>query len=305
MKSTIRTLSTVIFLTILGGLVFVPTIGQNESASEKTTAPKDSKEEVSTPTLANAAASNSSNPFKSIVRRNAFSLKEKVDPKKNKEKEEEKVTPPDDLDLIINGVSRRGKKQFVYFKIPDEKDKGKFRYYTVDVDDTRANPIDVVKMEDKSIKIKYKGGTYDLNFADVKNKVNRVASNQKGAKGGTNKNIPGRNTKTNVNTSRSSSNKGNYTRSNNGSYTISNNTGSRLNSTSNSGRYSYRSSSSGSGSLNLPKRTVRVGNTNSNISPEEQAVIMEVNRIRNEQQGIPMPPTPGLPETTVQAGGGN
>jgi hypothetical protein len=46
----------------------------------------------------------------------------------------------------------------------------------------------------------------------------------------------------------------------------------------------------------IPTRSVRtVPTPQSNLSPEEQVVMMEAQRMKAAQSGIPMPPTPGLP----------
>lgn len=240
------------------------------------------------------------NPYYSIVRRNAFGLREKAVAKKEVKKEEE-ILESDELDIIINGFSSRGKKRFAYFKIPDEENKGKFKYYTVDIDDDKANPIDVVKVEDKSIDIRYKGGRYTLLYQDVKNKVTRTA---KSTNKNTTQNLPSRTQASNgspttrVNTDNSRINTSAMTRGN-GSLTRN----SRGVSGASASNYSFRTANGDTGtvSLRLPKREVRTGNNSDGISSDQQVIIMEANRILNEQQGIPMPPTPGLPETTIQA----
>ncbi len=252
----------------------------------------------------NSKISRSTNPYSSIVRRNAFGLKEK-EVKKAEKKEDKVEEAPEDLGLIINGFSSMGKRRFVYFKIPDKENKGKFKYYTVDVDDDKANPIDVVKVEDKSIDIRYKGRSYSLNYQDHKNKLVRVAKSNSKSKSSK---IPSRSQKTKPISRTSSSTKNSY-RSNNviNRYGANTSSGSSSRSALSTGRSSSRTSPRGiigGGSTIRAKRTVNVGGgAPSGMSSEEQALIMEVNRAMNAQQGIPMPPTPGLPSTTSQGRG--
>jgi hypothetical protein len=109
-----------------------------------------------------------------IVKRNAFGLKEKpTPPPKNEEKKPD--TKAEDLNIVVSGFGARGGKKMVFFKIPNEEKKGKYNFYTVDVDSTDANPIDVVKLDEEFITIRYKGGTHTLELASVQNKANKQA----------------------------------------------------------------------------------------------------------------------------------
>ena len=250
----------------------------------------------------------SSNPYYSIVRRNAFGLKEKPVKKAPEKKEEEAEVAPDDLGLVINGFSSIGKKKFVYFKMADEENKGRFKYYTVDIDDTKANPIDVVKVEDKSIDIRYKGRSYSLNYQDHKNKLTRVAKSNSKSKSGS-KTIPGRNINNKGSSSRTKPNTGRTYGSNNviNRYGANSSLANTSRGADSRNRASLNSSSGALSRGSTLRRSVRTVNAGgggpSGMTSEEQAVLMEVNRAMNQQQGIPMPPTPGIPSTTRQAGG--
>lgn len=240
------------------------------------------------------------NPYLSIVERNAFDLKEKPAPPPPKQEKKTEEIEADDLDIIISGFGLRRGQKVVYFKIPDEENKGKFKYYTVNVADNGPNPIDVLKLGEETIDIQYKGGNYTLKLADVRNKPTKSAPktaarttnpNNRNSPGGPNiNNMPDNRNPSNVTVSR-------------GVATV--------------GGASNRPGVSGAGnnfsqagirSVNgntqvLPSRTVRIGGDMQGVpqmTAEEQMIIIEANsQAQQALDGIPMPPTPGLPSTTL------
>lgn len=242
------------------------------------------------------AQDSSENPYLAIVQRNAFGLKEKpTPPPKNEEKKPD--TKAEDLNIVVSGFGARGGKRMVFFKVPNEEKKGKYNFYTVDVDSTDANPIDVVKLDEEFITIRYKGGTHTLELASVQNKASKQAPktaakspqpggpNVAGGRVPTPSNIAGRAPSNPTMAGASSGNQVN---------------GGQM--AGNIASYNNMAGASLDRTQSLPTRTVRLGQ-NQGLDPATQAAIMEANRIIAEQQGIPMPPTPGLPETTISGDG--
>jgi hypothetical protein len=292
MKKSLAKISAAVVIVVCGGALWLPLTAQ------ETTEPAD---EPIIGAGENAAASDGQtdeNPYLTIVRRNAFGLKEKPTPPPKEEKKEETIEA-DELDLIISGFGARGDKRFVYFKVPDEDNKGKYQYYTVDVDDTGANPIDVLEIGEKTVDIRYKGGKYTLELASVQNKLTRTASNNRTSNPG-NRNVQPRTGGNNSGNTTASSSTASTTPAQN---YASNRNVSRAGNT--AGRTSLRGGQLVNGNQVLPRRNVRVGGDGGDgqRTPDEQIIIMEANKQYNESQGIPMPPTPGLPTTTAPAGG--
>ena len=240
------------------------------------------------------------NPYLSIVERNAFALKEKPAPPPPKQDKKDEEIDADDLDIIISGFGLRRGQKVVYFKVPDEENKGKFKYYTVNVADKGPNPIDVLKLSDESIDIQYKGGNYTLKLADVRNKptksapktaANRTTNPNNNNSGRTNiNNAPNNRTPSNVTVTRGVATVGG----------ASNRPG-----VSGAGNnFSQAGMRSVNGNVQvLPSRTVRIGGDaqgGPQMTPEEQMIIIEANsQAQQALDGIPMPPTPGLPSTTL------
>jgi hypothetical protein len=257
-----------------------------------------------------ALADSPNNPYKVIYERNAFNLKEPQPAPVT-----QPTTPEPKVNITFTGIAKIGKVKRAYMLTADAKQPGKFNYYDL-AEGEKMDGIEVLEIDEGKESVKVKNGFDEatLTFATHGMKgpmiptvgVNPAAG--PGIRPGTPPPpVPGIKTAAVTSTGPVIVGGNNATTANTSNTEYAKSYGNTPSPTVPATSVN-QAATSGSRLRTIPTRSLRTPQpaaTPQNaqgLSPEEQLITMEANRIDAARRNVILPPTPGLPPPLPGAG---